>query len=131
MATLTEAELGDALLGGAVGECSSERAAIGLLVAHDRCLARPELRRAIETSTSPDGDLVAWVIWERVHLTDGNSSDEERLLALACSLGGAPNDRPLSELLCELDDTNATRVLNAMWVACTGHPLTRVKGLWW
>lgn len=132
VAELTDGDLGDALLAGAIGEPWTQRAAVGLLVTHQRWLARDELRQAIETNASPDGDLAAWVLWERVDLTAAaKPPDDVRLLALACSLGGATNRRPLSDLLRDLDDTNAALVLNAVWVACTGHPLTRAKDLWW
>lgn len=132
IAELSDGELGDALLAGAIGECWSERAAVGLLVAHARWLTRHELRRAIETNVSTDGDVVAWVVWRRVAVADSTaSSGDVHLLELACSLAGVPNDRPLSDLLSSLDCTNAARVLNAISVACTGHTLTRRQGLWW
>lgn len=128
VAELSDLELADGLIGGAVGERWSERAAIGLIVAHGRWLSREELRRAVETELGLDGELFAWVVWNRVDVGGvAASSEEVSVLALACSLGGVASDRPLAELLCGLDATNTIHVLNAVWVACTGHTLTRAE----
>lgn len=123
---LSHEELAEGLTAGAVGECWSERAAVGLLVSHGGWLGRRELRAAIETNRGLDGELFAWVVWDRVDVAHAaGSSSDLRVLALACSLGGVPSDQPLSDLLSSLGPTNTIHVLEAVWLACTGHGLTR------
>lgn len=123
---LSDDQLGAALTAGAVGERWSERAAVGLLVAHAYWLGRGELRTAVEATLGLDEEVFARVVWDRVDIRGAIGSwSELSVLALACSLGGVPVDRPLSELLRGLDSTNTVRVLNAVWMTCTGRSLTR------
>lgn len=123
---LSDEELAEGLIAGAVGECWSERAAVSLIVGHGGWLGRRELRGAVETNVGLDGELFAWVVWDRVDVRDAvGTSSELRVLSLACSLGGVPSDRPLADLLSSLGSTNTIHVLEAVWLACTGHGLTR------
>lgn len=132
LAKLSDEELGNALLAGTVGEGRLERAAVGLLVAHGHWLARRELRQAVETHETQDGDVMAWVVWKRVDLGGMAAAlGDVCLLTLACSLGGVGSDRSLAELLSSLDSTNCARVLNAIAVACTGRTVARGRDLWW
>lgn len=125
---LSDEELAEGLIAGAVGESWAERAAVGLLVAHGGWLGRSELRRAVKTELGLDGELFAWVVWDRVAVASAAASlSELRVLALARSFGGVPNDQPLSDLLSSLDSADTIRVLDAVWVACTGRSLTRTQ----
>lgn len=127
-AELSDHALAEGLIAGAVGECWSERAAVRILVGHGGWLGRPALRRAVMTELGLDGELFAWVVWGRVDVTGATASAREfQVLTLACSLGGVSSDRPLSDLLFGLDVADTSLVLNAIWLACTGHALSQSR----
>lgn len=125
VAELSDDELGHALIATAAGSWDEE-AAVGLIVAHWRWLGRGEFRQAVEADWGYEGELMAWVDWERIDVASAAASSSEiRLLALARSLGGVASDRPLSDLLSSLDVANTARVLDAMSVAASGVPVGR------
>jgi hypothetical protein len=119
---LSDAHLAAALLAGIAASDRAEQAAVDLLVQHHTWLGRFELRQAVEVAEL-DGELCAWVSWPYVDLDVPASSGELRILAIARSLGGVASDRDLGDLLTSLDETNTTRVLRAVSIACRGRNL--------
>jgi hypothetical protein len=121
-------QLAAALVAGAQGSAWCEQAAVELVVAHWWWLGRWEFRQAVEATTRHDGQLCAWVEWDRVDPEAPASSGELRILAIACSLGGVATARSLADLLTSLDETNTARVLRAVSTACRG-PDWKLRGL--
>ena len=117
---LSDDDLAAALQAGIVGSDWSEQAAVDLLVQHRGWLGRFELRQAIEAAVV-DGELCAWVAWPYVDMDAPASSGELRIITIARSLGGVVSERSLGDLLTSLDETNTTRVLRAVSIACRGR----------
>jgi hypothetical protein len=119
---LTDDQLAAALQAGIVDSDWPEQAAVNLLVHHRGWLSRFELRQAVEAAVV-DGELCAWVAWPYVDMDAPASSGELRILTIARSLGGVASERNLGDLLTSLDETNATRVLRAVSIACSGRDM--------
>jgi hypothetical protein len=120
---LSDDQLADALLAGAMEADWSEQAAVELVVEQRSWLRRSEFRQAVEAEVWDDGRLCAWVDWTAVAADTPASWGEVRILALARSLGGVASQRSLADLLTSLDDTNIARVLRAVAKACRGRSL--------
>ena len=112
---LSEDELAVALVA-YDGRCDY-RAAVGLIVEQGSWLRRWEFRRAVQAWVNREGQLMAWVDWDKVDTDAGASSGEVRILHLACSLAGIPSDRSLADLLTSLDEHNFARVWRAIGLA--------------
>jgi len=95
-------------------------AAIGLIVGQGSWLQKHEFLQAVEAWVEFDGQVVAWVDWEKVDLDALASSGELRILEIARSLAGIPGTRSLADLLTSLDDTNLARVFRAFEICARG-----------
>jgi len=95
-------------------------AAIGLIIGQGSWLRKHEFRQAAEAWVEFDGQVVAWVDWERVDLDALASSGELRILEIARSIAGIPGTRSLADLLTSLDETNLARVFRAFEICARG-----------
>jgi len=98
------------------GRCDYQ-AAVGLIVEQRSWLRRGEFTQAVQAWVNRDGQLMAWVDWEKVEIEAPASSGELRILHLAGSLAGIPSERSLRDLLTSLDEHNFARVWRAIGLA--------------
>ncbi len=116
-ATLGRHQLELKLRAGAEGDLNAE-AAIELLIAHDRWLARMDFLNHVLVGVDPP--VIAKVDWREVLDADlPASSSEDQVLAICAELAGTDSGRALGDLMSGLDDSNTTLVLRAL---VSAHP---------
>ncbi|MGH9132111.1 MAG: hypothetical protein ACRDWV_10705 [Acidimicrobiales bacterium] len=126
-ATIGQYQLERMLRAGADGDLSAA-AAVELLIAHQRWLAREDFLHHVLVGADPPvaspcgfpPPVIAKVDWAEALDADlPASSSELQVLAICAELAGTDSGRPLGALLSGLDDSNTVLVLRAVLSA---HP---------